>query len=101
MRCRRAFTLVELLVVVGIIAVLIAILMPVLNRPKEAAVRTQCLSNLRQLTLAWTMYAQENKGKLVSPETVNDTSWVGNTDSEATIKNGALYKYVPDTKIYF
>jgi prepilin-type N-terminal cleavage/methylation domain-containing protein/prepilin-type processing-associated H-X9-DG protein len=98
---RRAFTLVELLVVIGIIAVLIAILMPVLNRAKEAAVRIQCLSNQRQLTLAWTMFAQENKGKLISPETVNDLSWVGNTDTDATIKNGALYKYVPDTKIYF
>src|SRR5256885_12523802 len=58
---RRAFTLVELLVVIGIIAVLISILLPSLARAREAANRTQCLSNMRQLYTALVMYSNQSK----------------------------------------
>ncbi len=59
---QRGFSLVELLVVMGIIALLIGILMPVLGKARQAARTVQCLSNLRQMTIAAEMYAQSNNG---------------------------------------
>jgi prepilin-type N-terminal cleavage/methylation domain-containing protein len=58
----RGFTLVELLVVIGIIALLISILLPVLGKVRKQALRTKCMSNLRQLVTAMTVYAGDNKG---------------------------------------
>ncbi len=113
MRRANGFTLIELLVVIAIIAVLMAILMPALNRAREQGKRAACLNNVKQMTLAWTMYADDNDGKIVNGNTStgghnkDGTCWVywpgrGVSEEERRdgIKRGLLYPYCPSLKLY-
>ncbi|MHC4587590.1 MAG: type II secretion system protein [Planctomycetota bacterium] len=104
---RRGFTLIELLVTISIIATLMSMLFPALNRAREQAQRVVCSSNLRQLTLAWYMYANDNSSKLCSADTlwndkdVENYNWVADGEvmagndiggTEQAIKDGVLWR---------
>ncbi len=82
---RRGFTLVELLVVIGIIALLISILMPALSKARESANAVACSSNMRQIGQALMMYVNDNKGYLPAP-------WM---DGESWPFNRWEYKILP------
>lgn len=118
---RHGFALIELLVVVAVIALLMALLVPALRSAREQARRAVCLSNLRQLTLAWQTYAQEYDGCLVNGRVafvgtyahdragtrVSVRGWLGRafleTDRTALIEHpdkGPLWPYVSDVDFY-
>jgi prepilin-type N-terminal cleavage/methylation domain-containing protein len=109
----RAFTLVELLVVIAVIATLAALLFPVLSHGKEKASRTVCMNNQKQLDLGWQLYADESGGILASngwdhneAGTVESpaNSWVsGNAglDTNTTdITGGSIFPYVKNIQCY-
>jgi len=99
MRRQKGFTLVELLVVIAIIALLMAILMPALNKARELGKRSVCLNNCKQLALAWMMYAEDNDDKIVCGQTTTNC-WVKWPGGIQGIKDGLLYKYCPNLGLY-
>lgn len=109
----RGFTLVELLVAVGIIMVLIAILVPVLSRARAHANVVRCLSRQRQLMQAMISYASENDGYLPAPNWDGGSNpaapagWLydpskttAGTFQQTDAKTGVLYQYVNSLDIY-
>jgi prepilin-type N-terminal cleavage/methylation domain-containing protein/prepilin-type processing-associated H-X9-DG protein len=114
-RRASAFTLVELLVVITIIAVLLAVLMPSLGKAKEMTKRMKCGTNLHQLMLAWLMYADENSGMAMPAKDYNKYNtatghiqfWNGHwvTDNSKSgggyliPEEGYIWKYAPHGKL--
>jgi prepilin-type N-terminal cleavage/methylation domain-containing protein/prepilin-type processing-associated H-X9-DG protein len=118
---KKAFTLIELLVVISIIVILLGILIPVLGRTREFGRRTKCLSNLKQLQLAWIIYAEQNDDMIVNAgidlkidsgtNSASNPSWTGNDMNRAhtslpseiqiqAVRAGTLYPYVGNIKPY-
>lgn len=112
------FTLIELLVVISIISMMMSMMLPALTKAREQGRRTVCLNNLRQLTICWIMYANDNDGILCSPDTgfndptlSNETNhWVADGPyiphlnpiggTEWGMKLGVLWTYAQTSELY-
>lgn len=95
---KRAFTLIELLVVIAIIAILAAILFPVFAQAKEAAKKTVCLSNMKQIMLGMLMYTNDNDDMTI-PILPNETG-INGGDSGWTPYDSMIRPYVKNDQIY-
>jgi prepilin-type N-terminal cleavage/methylation domain-containing protein len=84
------FTLIELLVVIAIIAILAALLLPILGKSKAQAQGIACMSNLRQLTMAWFSYCQDNSGVLPFSDTGGNNNGQGTMGYASTWVTGSL-----------
>jgi prepilin-type N-terminal cleavage/methylation domain-containing protein/prepilin-type processing-associated H-X9-DG protein len=99
---RAAFTLIELLVVITIIAILAGLLLPVLGKSKTKAEGIACNNNIRQLSLAWNLYADDNDTLLVNnygkPQTLSTrNSWANNVEDWLNSDDNTNLTYVTDT----
>lgn len=105
---RRGFTLIELLVVIAIIAILAAILFPVFVKAKERANTTRCQSNLHQLAMAMTAYADDNGGRLPLARVCEplkkpgEYSWEGSegVSKAVDVRKGPIFKYARTADLY-
>ena len=96
---RNAFTLVELLVVIGIIALLIAVLLPALARAREQAKSAQCLSNLHQMGLAAFIYTVDNHGYFPPAIGLNKVYWDFDESNPSVIVPGMLWEGKTNARI--
>ena len=107
MHKQKGFTLIELLVVIAIIALLMTILLPALKAAREQGKRAVCLSNLKQLTVGWMIYADENDDNLCTGWVGREAAWVDVAEQGASVaaqrkamESGVLFPYVKNVKLY-